>query len=563
MTGYIIAAIAVALLFWGVMTFNGLVRLRNMVAEGWSGIEAQLKRRADLIPNLVETVKGYAAHERGTLDELTKLRSSAQQAPSGDVQARAETERQITAMIGRVMAVAEAYPDLKASANFQSLQQDLSEIEDQIQLARRYYNGTVRNFNVMIEQVPSNIIAGWFAFKQAAFFEIEECRRTQRAQGFILLIGRLRIALLAMLFVLIALPHAAAQERITNFVSDIAIAPDGTITVREAISVNAENDRIQRGIFRDIPTVYTDRLGNRVRVGFNVQEVQRDGRPEPYVVETISNGRRVRIGSADVIIDRGPHTFLIVYRTNRQIGFFPTYDELYWNVTGNAWEFGIDRAEAVVRLPPGAAPLQYDFYTGPPGAQGKNGRSSLDGDRVRFVTNTWMAPGEGLTVAVGFSKGAITPPTAAENVGDFLSANGSAIAGLAGLAGIGIYYFAAWLNFGRDPARGVIIPLFAPPKDFSAASVRFVDRMGYDRKTFAAALVAMAVKGYLKIRRRRRRLHTRPHGKERGRSRPCGHRDCPRARPVFLRRQQHRAEEQEPRHGVARNQCAAFHAETH
>lgn len=172
MTGYIILALAAALLLWGVMTFNGLVRRRNMVAEGWSGIEAQLKRRADLIPNLVETVKGYAAHERGTLDELTKLRASAQQAP-GDVQARAETERQITAMIGRVMAVAEAYPDLKASANFQSLQQDLSEIEEQIQLARRYYNGTVRDFNVMIEQVPSNIIAGWFAFKQAAFFEIE------------------------------------------------------------------------------------------------------------------------------------------------------------------------------------------------------------------------------------------------------------------------------------------------------------------------------------------------------------------------------------------------------
>lgn len=173
MTGYIIAAIAVALILWGAATFNGLVRRRNMVAEGWSGIEAQLKRRTDLIPNLVETVKGYASHERGTLDQLTKLRTSAQQAPSGDVQARAETERQITAMIGRVMAVAEAYPDLKASANFQSLQQDLAEIEDQIQLARRYYNGTVRDLNVMIEQVPSNIIASWFAFRQAAFFEIE------------------------------------------------------------------------------------------------------------------------------------------------------------------------------------------------------------------------------------------------------------------------------------------------------------------------------------------------------------------------------------------------------
>jgi len=173
MTGYVLAALAAALIFWGAMTFNGLVRRRNMVAEGWSGIETQLKRRADLIPNLIETVKGYTAHERGTLDELTKLRSSAQQAPSGDVQARAETERQITAMIGRVMAGAEAYPDPKGSPKFQALQQDLAETEDQIQLARRYYNGTVRDFNVMIEQVPSNIIAAWFAFKQAAFFEIE------------------------------------------------------------------------------------------------------------------------------------------------------------------------------------------------------------------------------------------------------------------------------------------------------------------------------------------------------------------------------------------------------
>jgi LemA protein len=173
MTGYIILAIAVALVLWGAATFNGLVRRRNMVAEGWSGIEAQLKRRADLIPNLVETVKGYASHERGTLDELTKLRASAQQAPSGDVQARAETERQITAMIGRVMAVAEAYPDLKASANFQSLQQDLGEIEDQIQLARRYYNGAVNNLNTRIATFPDLIPARLFGFTASEYFEFQ------------------------------------------------------------------------------------------------------------------------------------------------------------------------------------------------------------------------------------------------------------------------------------------------------------------------------------------------------------------------------------------------------
>lgn len=313
------------------------------------------------------------------------------------------------------------------------------------------------------------------------------------------MIGALRVAVAAFIFVFIALPYAAAQERITNFVSDISIAPDGTITVRESISVQVENISINRGIFRDIPTLYTDRLGNRVRVSLDVDEVQRDGRPEPYALERISNGQRIRIGSPDVIIDRGPHTFLIVYRTNRQIGFFPTYDELYWNVTGNAWEFGIDRAEAIVRLPPGAALVQYDFYTGPFGAQGKNGMASRVDGGVRFVTSNWMAPGEGLTVAVGFSKGAITPPTAAENTQEFFRENGSVFAGLVGLTAIAAYYMLAWLRFGRDPERGTVIPLFAPPKDFSAASVRFVDRMGYDRKTFAAALVAMAVKGYLKI----------------------------------------------------------------
>jgi LemA protein len=177
---YIFLALAAVLALWGVSIYNGLVRRRTMVEEGWSGIETQLKRRANLIPNLVETVKGYASHERATLDELTKLRSMAQASGgsgtpnAAEIEARAQTERQISAMIGKVMAVAEAYPDLKASANFQSLQNDLSDIEDQIQLARRYYNGAVRNYNVMTEQVPSNIIANWFAFQKANFLESED-----------------------------------------------------------------------------------------------------------------------------------------------------------------------------------------------------------------------------------------------------------------------------------------------------------------------------------------------------------------------------------------------------
>lgn len=157
---------------WAVGAYNRLVRLRNLVAEGWSGIEAQLKRRFDLIPNLVETVKGYATHERTTLEDLTKARTSAG-AQSSDPATRGAAEAQISAMIGKVFAVAEAYPELKASANFQSLQQSLADVEDQIQLSRRYYNGTVREFNTTIEQIPTNVIAGVGGFKQAAFFQVD------------------------------------------------------------------------------------------------------------------------------------------------------------------------------------------------------------------------------------------------------------------------------------------------------------------------------------------------------------------------------------------------------
>ena len=167
---YIAIGIAVLIVLWAIMTYNGLVSRRAMVAEGWSGIDAQLKRRTDLIPNLVETVKGYATHERTTFDELTKMRSGA---GSQDPAQRAASETAITAAIGKIMAVAEAYPDLKASANFQSLQKDLADLEDQIQLARRYYNGAVRNFNVSVQQFPSNLVANMGGFTAAQFFQLD------------------------------------------------------------------------------------------------------------------------------------------------------------------------------------------------------------------------------------------------------------------------------------------------------------------------------------------------------------------------------------------------------
>jgi LemA protein len=155
-----------------IVLYNRLVRFRNMVREGWSGIDVQLKRRANLIPNLVETVKGYMGHERDLLEKVTQLRSQSLQ--TGDLGEKQRVESALTGGLARLFAVAEGYPELKANQNFMDLQSQLSEIEDQIQLARRYYNGTVRNLNIAIESFPGNLVAGWFAFQAAEFFEIEE-----------------------------------------------------------------------------------------------------------------------------------------------------------------------------------------------------------------------------------------------------------------------------------------------------------------------------------------------------------------------------------------------------
>ncbi len=201
-----------------------------------------------------------------------------------------------------------------------------------------------------------------------------------------------------------------------------------------------------------------------------------------------------------MLIDPGRHVYTLTYATDRQIGFFADYDELYWNVTGNFWKFPIDRAEATIKLPAGARIRQYAAYTGAVGSAAHNAEADrLHDGEIRFATTQPLGMGEGLTVAVGFSKGAVIPPTAAELRAQAIRDNAAAITALAGISILLIYFLVAWWTHGRDPKRGVIIPLFAPPKDFSPAAVRFVHRMAYDRKSYAASLVDMAVKGYLKI----------------------------------------------------------------
>ena len=170
-------ALIAGIVLWAVILYNGLVRKRNMVEEAWSGIDVQLKRRTDLIPNLVTTVKGYAAHEQSTLEDVVRLRGQAQQAQG--VGETAQTQELLGQALGRLFALAENYPDLKANTTFLELQSSLQEIEEQIQLARRYYNGAVRELNIAVEAFPSNLIANRFSFVKAEFFELENA--TERA----------------------------------------------------------------------------------------------------------------------------------------------------------------------------------------------------------------------------------------------------------------------------------------------------------------------------------------------------------------------------------------------
>ena len=171
------AVAAVGLLVWLVVAFNRLVRERNLVAEGWSGIDVQLKRRHNLIPALVEVVKGYSRHERKLLTDIAELRSRSLSAER--LKDREESENALTDQLKGLFALAEAYPQLKADRQFLRLAEQLSAIEDQLQMARRYYNGAVRNYNIRVESFPSNLVAGLFGFKRAEFFQIETA--TERA----------------------------------------------------------------------------------------------------------------------------------------------------------------------------------------------------------------------------------------------------------------------------------------------------------------------------------------------------------------------------------------------
>jgi uncharacterized membrane protein YgcG len=292
------------------------------------------------------------------------------------------------------------------------------------------------------------------------------------------------------------------QEVIRSYDSHILLRADGSMQVTETIAVHAERDRIRHGIYRDFPTDYKDTLGNHYRVKFAMVAAQRDGRDEPYHTESIGNGVRVYLGDKDRLVDIGEHTYVLTYETTRQVGFFPDHDEVYWNVTGNGWIFPIAKASATVELPGGIDHKQITTagYTGERGARNRNFTVAVDGQGVaHFETTAPLGEAEGLTVVVMFPKGFVVEPTQQQKLRWWFQDNGASAIAVGGLLLMLLYQVLAWFAVGKDPAPGTVMVRYTPPDGFSPAAIRYLRRMGYDDKTFAALVVNMGVQRYLRI----------------------------------------------------------------
>jgi hypothetical protein len=311
----------------------------------------------------------------------------------------------------------------------------------------------------------------------------------------------IRFLLAACLSLSAAQSARGPSERILDYHSDITLEDDGSLQVTETITVTSTGNQIRHGIFRDFPTIYTDPFNNRYVVGFQMRSATCDSAPEQFRVQDQFNGKRIYLGNPNAIVSPGRHVYTINYTTNRQLGFYKDHDELFWNVTGIGWDFPIDAASATVHLPLNIPPDEVTLsgFTGPKGSRESQLSSSIDDAAFQFTAQRPLSPHEGLSVLLMWPKGYITPPTFSQNLEFFFRDNRGALLLGAGFLVTLLYYLIAWSAVGRDPARGVIMALYEPPANLSPSAMRYLMRMGYDNKTFAAAILDMAVRGFLKI----------------------------------------------------------------
>lgn len=284
-------------------------------------------------------------------------------------------------------------------------------------------------------------------------------------------------------------------EKINAWHTDLTVAPDGQLTVIEAINVHVEGIEFKRGIVRRLPLRFTDHNGRTHRVAYDLRSVQVFGATSPYHTATEGGDLVVYVGSEGNFLEPGDYPYTLTYTTKGQLGFFPDFDEIYWNVNGNGWAFAVDSISALIHLPPAAQVQRTACYTGVLGSTENACRDSVIDARTVFFTGRAMDMYEGLTVAVGFQKGVVAeppPPTFLERYAIPVFGGGITLLLL-------IYYAFTWVRFGRDPERPTVVPLFEPPDGLSPASVAMVMKGRYDDDHITPAMIHLAVKGHIRI----------------------------------------------------------------
>ncbi|MEQ9464326.1 MAG: DUF2207 domain-containing protein [Haliea sp.] len=332
---------------------------------------------------------------------------------------------------------------------------------------------------------------------------VPEFPQPGRERSVIALPLRLAGALFLALLSLLPLPAACAEE-ISRYDVEVEILESGDLLLTEHITVIAERAKIRKGIYRDFPTRYKDRWGNNVVVGFEVVEVLRDGQPEPWFTENLSNGVRVNTGD-DRFLPVFPraYRFTLRYRTDNQIGFFADHDELYWNAIGTGWAFAIADAKVAVSLP---APVPRDQlsaegYTGVQGSKAQNYEAVVvaPGQGQWRITRP-LSPGEGLTIVLSFPKGVLVEPSPATKLLRWFRDNLGKLMLLALLVPWLAYLVSSWWRVGRDPRRGVIFPRYEIPRGMPPGALRMMRRgLRFDPLCLTADILYCAVAGYFRI----------------------------------------------------------------
>ncbi|MCF6344405.1 MAG: DUF2207 domain-containing protein [Devosiaceae bacterium] len=294
-----------------------------------------------------------------------------------------------------------------------------------------------------------------------------------------------------------------AQEVINSYSTNITINIDGSVEIVEYIEVRAEGNKIKRGIFRDVATIMKNDDGSDFRSELEIISIKKNGQDEPFSTKKITNGLRIYIGEASVFLEPGNYRYMIKYSMTRQVRFFETHDELFFNVIGHFWDFPIKQAVARIKLPDGAIISDLVGYTGATGSTEQALTiTKTSNNSAAFQATRSLNSYEGMSIAVKFQKGIIAEPAGIKETALYLSDRRDIIVPISGAFLVLFYYLYAWNKIGRDPKKGTIIPLFYPPKGFSPALIHYIWKMGWKKNgwtAYSAALLNLAIKGLITI----------------------------------------------------------------